>query len=162
MQKVCIVIPLYNEGVRFNRVQFEHFLSTRDCSFILVNDGSTDQTKLILENLSLGFCDLVKVIHLEKNSGKSQAVRIGMLEALQWKEFDHIGFWDADFSTPLNEIEHLLDAFKNTAITVAIGSRVKRLGSQIHRSKIRHILGRIFMTFVNLRTTDLRGNNNFN
>lgn len=60
----------------------------------------------------------------------------------------YIGFWDADLSTPLWEINNFvaeINSNENKVLAV-IGSRIKRLGSNVYRNKKRHLLGRVFAT----------------
>lgn len=46
---------------------------------IIVNDGSTDETAKILNRLAERQGDWLRVVHLEPNSGKAQALNIGVL-----------------------------------------------------------------------------------
>lgn len=147
MKKTCIVIPCYNEGERFPVDIFQNFLRDNHCSFYFVNDGSTDNTLDILKNLKAEFDDVVNIINLAQNSGKGEAVRQGFLAAFEFGSFEHIGYFDADLATPLEEIEYLLQHFDaNTKII--LGARVLRLGAVIERDAMRHYLGRIFATIA--------------
>jgi len=120
-----------------------------DISFFGVNDGSRDATLSILQNLHEEFSSQFQCVNLTKNSGKAEAVRQGMLTAHQTGKFDYIGYWDADFSTPLEEIDHFI-SFSGGQLThtLVMGSRISRLGSQIRRKMKRHYLGRIFSTLT--------------
>ena len=89
--------------------------------------------------------DRIQVRSLGRNCGKAEAVRSGVLHVASLARYPLIGYWDADLSTPLDEIDHLLEALTaNPRCTLALGSRVKRLGSAIERRAVRHVLGRIF------------------
>lgn len=148
--KVCLVIPCYNEANRLDFERFNHFKD--EIFFIFVNDGSTDNT---LELLKKHESDSFYVLNLEKNSGKAEAVRQGILYSRSLPFFEKIywvGYWDADLSTPLEELENFL-AFASLFYPEAdaiFGSRMKRAGSIIERSVSRHIIGRIFATFFSL------------
>ena len=149
MPKVCIIIPCFNEELRLNCNCFLDFLKANPTlSFCFINDGSTDRTLTILNNFKSNNEDRIFVLDLLKNEGKAQAVRHGMLQILNREDFEYIGFWDADLSAPLEEVNSLIFAFTgNKKIKLAIGSRVKRLGANISRRPFRHLLGRIFSTF---------------
>ena len=69
-----------------------------------------------------------------------------------YAEFNWVGYWDADFSTPLSEVDGMLRYWElNQSKAVAIwGSRVMRLGSSIERHFWRHVFGRLFATLVGL------------
>jgi glycosyltransferase involved in cell wall biosynthesis len=116
-----------------------------------VNDGSTDGTKQILEK-TITYPD--HILTLEKNSGKAEAVRAGILFLKTLKEYNEIewaGFWDADMSTPIAEIPDFITYAKehNDADTV-YGSRVLKLGSTIKRLLSRHLLGRVYCTITSI------------
>jgi hypothetical protein len=88
---------------------------------------------------------------LKTNHGKAEAVRQGMIRAVQDIPADFFGFWDADLSTPLSEISYLSDGFNDSPSTMAVfGSRVRRLGTDIVRNAWRHYLGRVFSTIASL------------
>jgi glycosyltransferase involved in cell wall biosynthesis len=124
-------------------------LSHPSVSFLGVNDGSRDKTEALLNALHVEFGHQFKALNLAKNSGKAEAVRQGMLFALKENEFDYVGYWDADFSTPLDEIDHFMAFCGGTlSHSIVMGSRIARLGSQVQRKMMRHYLGRIFSTLT--------------
>lgn len=143
---LCIVIPCYNEAARFDARKFEAFYQASAVSFCLVNDGSTDKTLDLLKRLAEGR-ERVTVLHLPLNAGKAEAVRQGMLQARSRQRFDYIGFWDADFATPLEELV-AFETLIRPELKIISGSRIKRLGAVIQRSAFRHYFGRIFATIV--------------
>jgi glycosyltransferase involved in cell wall biosynthesis len=150
MQKTAIVIPCYNESKRLKVDEFKNYLSeTNSVSFIFVNDGSTDNTLEIINQLGKIAPRQVLCKSLEKNRGKAEAVRQGFLMAFKLG-FRNIGYWDADLSTPLYSIDKLCEFLKEDKITIVMGSRVRLLGRKIKRRGIRHYLGRIFATFASL------------
>ena len=53
------------------------------------------------------------------------------------------GFWDADLSTPLDEIESFIKLLEDDNTIFVFGCRKKTKGSNIQRSLIRHFIGRI-------------------
>lgn len=148
MRDVCLVVPCYNEERRLQGESILDFVRSRaDVTIAFVNDGSADGTQTRLEELSARDKDHVLVRRLERNSGKAEAVRQGVLHAASLGRFEFIGYWDADLSTPLTELDRLLDALaSHRDCGMALGSRVKRLGSSIERNAVRHYLGRVFST----------------
>lgn len=146
----AVVIPCYNEERRLHGEEFLAFLrSHQDLVFVFVNDGSRDGTLKRLEGLRAQAPRGVEVLNLEQNGGKGEAVRQGMLYALDRLDARIAGFWDADLATPLAAIDDLrcvLD--KRPDIEMAFGSRVKLLGRQVERRVARHYLGRVFATVV--------------
>lgn len=150
-EKICLIIPCYNEAKRINLTQFKKYCSDKMC-FIFVDDLSTDHT---YETLKKESSNNWHVIQLPSHKGKAEAVRQGVLYAIKqnfFRTIDWIGYWDADLSTPLYEIDNFL-TYSQTFYpdTMGIfGSRLKRLGSQIDRRAKRHYLGRVFATLASL------------
>ena len=150
--KTVIVVPCYNEAHRLPKKTFQDFLSTScDITLIFVDDGSTDATLSMLEELRGHHSDRVQVLHREVNAGKGEAVRQGMLQALGLPDADFVGFWDADLATPLAAVSDLLQVLlDHPEIQMVFGARVKLLGRYIERLPIRHYLGRVFATVVSV------------
>jgi len=147
---ICIlVVPCYNEAQRLNRQAFEAFIPAHpNLHWIFVNDGSRDLTLPLLREVEASFPSHVQVLDQQPNRGKAEAVRAGMLMALQ-SEAPFVGFWDADLATPLETIPAFLEVFaEHPRIDMVFGARVKLLGREIHRQAIRHYLGRAFATTV--------------
>jgi dolichyl-phosphate beta-glucosyltransferase len=144
-----IVVPCYNEARRLDTRAFTQFRITGHwVEFLFVNDGSADATLDMLQKLRCASPDTIRVRDQQPNRGKAEAVRTGMLEALD-TDADFIGYWDADLATPLNALSSFLQLLEDRpTIDVVLGSRVKLLGRSIERHAWRHYLGRVFATFV--------------
>lgn len=148
-EKICLIMPCYNEA---KRLDFTKINDAKNCNFLFVNDGSTDNT---LEILNSNIKKNIYILNLKKNVGKAEAVRRGFLYIKNlpiFPEVDWIGYWDADLATPLYELDNFLTYGKIfDADTKAIfGSRILKLGSNIKRSSLRHLLGRVFATMVGI------------
>lgn len=150
---VVVVIPCYNES---KRLKIDSFLSnsSEKLQILFVDDGSTDGTSDIIASSISGhsYCHIISLI---ENKGKAEAVRQGMLHAMKsvWAaESEWFGYMDADLSAPLSEVEQLIkyqEVFYPKAEAVW-GIRLKRLGSTIIRSSVRHFIGRIFVSVTDL------------
>ena len=147
MASVIIVIPCYNEEKRLDRGSFLGFgYPSHTIKFLFVNDGSTDNTLQLLESLRMDVTDRFSVLSLLQNQGKAEAVRQGIMAALDFKP-DYVGFWDADLATPLDTIPEFIDfAESRPELSMVLGARVKLLGRTIQRRSSRHYLGRVFAT----------------
>lgn len=148
MPKVIIVIPCFNEAGRLPVEEILSFLKRNpDINVRFVNDGSSDTTGKVIEDAASKCPGQIKTLHLDRNSGKAEAVRQAMLESLSDRDYDWIGYWDADLATPLEEINHLLN-YSHGQIKLLMCSRLKRLGATIDRHLHRHIFGRIMATLI--------------
>lgn len=148
MQKICIVIPCYNEANRLPVNDFVDFINLNNhVHFCFVNDGSTDHTLQILnEQLGTKY-DNATILNLQNNVGKAEAIRVAINDCLQKLQCQYIGYFDADLATPLTEIDYLISQINtNMSFKVAIGARVQRMGVNIKRNIVRHYFGRVFAT----------------
>ncbi len=120
MPFLSIIIPVYNESKRIIPTLFDisQYLSKVNYSYqiLVVNDGSTDNTFQIVENLKEKIKNL-EIVGYEKNRGKGEAVSFGMLNT----KGDNILFMDADNSTEIKEIEKFIPFLND--FEVIIGSR---------------------------------------
>ncbi len=144
MGKTAIIIPCYNESERLRVKEFAAYISANgNVYFIFVNDGSTDDTREIISGLYCSYPDRIIFIDLEKNCGKAEAVRCGILKAMEM-DFENIGYFDADLSTPLCIIDKFCRLLDKQETMIVMGARVKILGRKIERKAFRHYLGRVF------------------
>jgi len=151
MPECVVVIPCYNEAARLPVDAFNAFVARGlPVRFLMVDDGSTDATQSVLQSLHRRNPQRFDVLRLPQNSGKAEAVRRGMLQAMTGP-VETVGFWDADLATPLEAIPEFLDVLdRNPQLQIVIGARVKLLGRRIERRPLRHCLGRVFATTASL------------
>jgi hypothetical protein len=89
-------------------------------------------------------------VSLEKNSGKAEAVRQGVNDALR-SGVAFVGYWDADLATGLELIAPFRAELEQQHDRIAVlGSRVQLLGRTMDRSPARHYSGRVFATVASL------------
>ena len=148
--QTVLVIPCYNEAKRLNFKAFEELLRKEGVELLFVDDGSTDFTSADLAQFCSQHSDRASLLTQPTNQGKATAVRKGLLKAVD--KADIVGFADADLATPPEELFRLADLLNAApkTVNVVIGSRIKRLGSIIDRSLMRHLCGRVFATFASL------------
>ncbi|MES1259054.1 MAG: glycosyltransferase, partial [Gemmatimonadota bacterium] len=151
MSETVLVVPVYNEARRLVADPWLQYLNAdRSRALLFVDDGSTDNTVSLLQQLRDHAPAQVSILQLPKNAGKAEAVRCGMVQALAETE-RYAGFIDADLSAPLSEVGLLHDNLERyPEAWSAFGSRVKLLGRDIVRSERRHYLGRLFATFASI------------
>lgn len=146
-----IVVPCYNEETRLDTVAFESAVSRAGSPvFLFVDDGSTDRTLAVLESMAARVGQRCRVLSLPENRGKAEAVRLGLSAALA-EGAERVGYWDADLATPLDVIDDFgRELDDRPEIEVVIGSRVRLLGRDIHRSAFRHYVGRVYAMMASL------------
>ncbi|MGF1558224.1 MAG: response regulator [Flavobacteriaceae bacterium] len=143
VQKNCVgvVIPCYNEEQRLSRDIFNEF-SKQNLGYHLcfVNDGSTDKTLEVLEEMRSGNEDHISIYNCAKNGGKAAAVRQGMLHLAKDDQFDYIGFLDADLSTDFRDFDDLVQTLENSDFKIVSGSRMSRMGANITKESARKLI----------------------
>jgi dolichyl-phosphate beta-glucosyltransferase len=145
--ELSIVIPCYNEEQRLPRTieQIERYLAGSGVSYelILVDDGSTDGTRRIMD-AAVERNPAVRLEALPQNRGKGRALAEGVAAA----RGAEILVTDADLSTPIEELDKLRTQLRKGA-GVAIGSRALR-GSRVEVSQpiYRVLMGKAFNLLV--------------
>jgi dolichyl-phosphate beta-glucosyltransferase len=149
--RLQLVIPCYNEAARLDTTTYVRFVTARDdVGLLFVDDGSTDSTAQVLEELAGKCAGRVDTLLLPRNGGKAQAVQRGMVAAIA-KQPELVGYWDADLATPLDSLDEFIEVLDaRPGIDIVIGSRVKLLGRRIDRHAYRHYAGRVFATAASL------------
>ena len=146
---IYVIIPCFNEADRLPADAFVDYTNAHpDVRFCFVDDGSSDQTRALLEQTAARNPNGLDALILPQNQGKAGAVRAGMLH-IAGRDCTHIGFLDADLATPLDAIADfraILDV--QPGLELLMGSRVKIFGTQIERDGFRHYAGRVIATCI--------------
>ena len=138
---VGVVIPCYNEAERLLSAEFTDFIDKNSGYHLcFVNDGSKDNTLEVLYKLQKGREDFITVYDCEKNGGKAEAVRLGMLYMAQRADLDYIGFLDADLSTDLADFDDMASTIENSDFKIVSGSRISRMGANITKESARKVI----------------------
>jgi len=141
--KISIIVPVYNEDStviqllkRLNDTKVESI----EYEIIVINDGSTDSSKELLEKNKNLF---TKLIHNSRNSGKGFSVR----EGLKVSTGNYIIFQDADLEYDPKEFKKFAKVCKDFDADVVIGSRFNY--SEYSRShNIYNKIGNTILTLV--------------
>jgi dolichyl-phosphate beta-glucosyltransferase len=143
---LTVVIPAYNEAGRLgpSLAKAVEYLARRGGSWelLVVDDGSGDATSAVAADFAE---QGVVVLRHPVNRGKGAAVRTGLLAS----RGDRVLLSDADFSTPVTELEkleaHLAEA------PVVIGSRAAA-GADVRRRQplYRELMGKVFNRIIRL------------
>lgn len=116
--KLSVVMPCYNEERTIREITRQVLAQPFDIELLIVDDGSTDATRSILEELAAGD-PRVRVILQPKNCGKGAALRRGFQEA----RGDIVIVQDADLEYDPNEYARLIEPIAKGHADVVYGSR---------------------------------------
>ncbi|MBU2945116.1 response regulator [Zobellia uliginosa] len=143
LQKHCVgvVIPCYNEEERLSGPEFKAFAHANlGYHLCFVNDGSTDKTLEVLHELRKGNESNISVYDCEKNGGKAEAVRQGILHMIKDDQLDYLGYLDADLSTDFRDFDDLVKTIESSQFKIVSGSRISRMGANITKESARKII----------------------
>lgn len=144
---LSIIIPAYNEESRLPSTieQVFSFLQgqTYSTEVLVVENGSKDRTFEIATEFSKRYPNLY--VFQEKQKGKGNAVRHGMLEARGEYRF----MCDADLSMPIAELNKFLPPVLN-GVDIAIASREAKGAVRHNEPYLRHLTGRVFNNLIRL------------
>lgn len=114
---VSVLIPAYNEEQTIRQVLENVQALPIEKQIIVVNDGSTDGTYAILEELHDDRA--ITVVHSEKNRGKGYAIRSG----IPYVKGNVVVIQDADMELCPKDIIQLVELLANEQTDVVYGSR---------------------------------------
>lgn len=136
---LSVIMPVYNEEGTIEEIVSRVLAVPLPIELIVVDDGSTDETRALLSRLAEG--RQFKVFLQDENRGKGAAVRKGFAEA----SGDIFIIQDADLEYSPEEYPELIELIVRGKADAVYGSRF--LGR--HRAFLfTHYLGNRFLTLV--------------
>ena len=116
---LTIIMPCYNTEKYLNKTMASIFSqSFNDYEIIMVDDGSTDSTPKLLDDLAEKHPDRIRVFHKE-NGGQSTARNLALSEA----KGEYVVFWDSDDYAETDYLESMITvARENDSDVVISGS----------------------------------------
>ncbi len=121
-----VIVPCYQEqgAVEQTVHEVDHALASMDCEseMVFVNDGSSDNTGTILDELEQKYQRL-RVVHNEVNRGYGASLKVGFLKS----DYDRIVITDADGTYPNERIPDIVQDLEKVDMVVGarVGSNVK-------------------------------------
>jgi glycosyltransferase involved in cell wall biosynthesis len=139
--KLAIVIPVYNEKETLTQIIQAVQDTEFDKTIILIDDGSTDGTRDIIEN-EINDSNIIKIL-CDKNGGKGSALRKGFASIPD--DCDVVIIQDADLEYDPKEYSILINPIIKGKADVVYGSRFKGVTRSMF---FWHYLGNRFLSFV--------------
>jgi glycosyltransferase involved in cell wall biosynthesis len=136
---LSVLIPAYNEVNNIQDILNKILKISIPKEIIVVDDGSTDGTRKLLETLK---SDIIKVVFHEKNQGKGQAIRT----AIEHSTGDIIIIQDADLEYDPQDYHKLIPVIESGKEKVVYGSRF--LNKQNKHSYFSFFLGGQVVTWI--------------
>lgn len=131
---ISVIVPLYNEAESLPKLYewIEKVMNANKFSYeiIFVNDGSTDDSWKIIEQLKMAHPQQVKGIKFRNNYGKSPALYCGFQAA----QGDVVITMDADLQDSPDEIPALYKMITNENYDLVSGWKKKRYDSKLSKN----------------------------
>ena len=147
---LSIIIPVYNEERYLSKlfVDIKNFFNEENIEVIFVNDGSSDQSKKIIEDLKKKkYLFIFKLINLERNTGKGNAVK----EGLRSSKGNYILLQDADLELDIKDSKEIYDIIKSDQnIKCIFGSRYLSGKLKKHNYFFNKFVGKLNTLIFNL------------
>ena len=108
--KLSIVIPCYNEGKNIPLIlsRFDEVIKRKDIEALLVNNGSTDNSEEVLDELLPNY-PFARVVNVPENKGYGYGILTGLREA----SGTFIGWTHADMQTDPNDVIKALEIIES-------------------------------------------------
>ncbi len=153
-----LVVPCFNEEGRWDVEYWRRMQAVDGVSWLIIDDGSTDATAAVAQGA--GLSSRWRVSSLPSNVGKGEAIRAGLIDALNTADVEGVGFMDADGAFESDDVARLChiarEGFAGEPPWDAVwSSRVMLSGRRIHRSPRRHYVGRIVATYLSVGSDPL-------
>lgn len=151
---VSIVSPVFNEEECVSLFIKEFAKCAEEFKFefelVLVNDGSTDNTLQIIENMRDKY-SWIRVVNLSRNSGHMPALSAGY----EFSRGDYVVTIDADLQDPPHLINQMVTLARDSKLDVVYGVRTDRTSDSKFKSLT---AGLYYRLLKRISTTDLPHN----
>ena len=106
-----LIIPIYNEEKSLPSLLKELNKLNNDYQIIIVDDGSNDKTKNILEQINQ-----FDIVHIDNNTGKGNAIKAGLNKVKK----ENIILFDGDLEISVDNIKLVVKEFNKGNFDVIV------------------------------------------
>lgn len=150
MKKVILIIPAYNEEKNIlktcNSIDKFNEKSKIKYDYIVINDGSKDNTKKVLTD------NKIPHINLIRNLGIGGAVQTGYKYAYE-NDYDIAIQFDGDGQHDVSYVKNIIDPIINKKANMVIGSRFIRKDKENFNSSFSRRIGiNLISFFIKMKT----------
>lgn len=126
--KLSIIIPCYNEEKNIPLILdgFKEVIKREDVEFIIVNNGSTDNSEAVLDGL-LPKYSFARKVNVKVNQGYG----FGILSGLKEAKGEYIGWTHGDMQTPASDIIKALEIIEKNSNPQNIYIKGNRKGRRL-------------------------------
>jgi len=156
INRLTLVVPVFNESESWQKEYWIAAVSKSNIDWIFVNDGSSDNSQELIEEICL--YENATLVNHDLNLGKAEAIRTGFNlyfnRSFGSTEQLFIGYLDSDRAFNLDEIERFKGIVDGSLRHFQSGfeslwsARVNLKGRLIARKKYRHYIGRSIVTLL--------------
>ena len=153
---LSLVIPFYNEERNIKSVVSglvdDFKKASIDYELILVNNGSTDGSPQMLENLAKESPDRIKVARVPVNQGYGW----GIINGLKLASGEYVGYMCGDGQIKPKDVIEVFNSLRNGSLGLAKVKRVNR-NDGIVRKAASIAYNFLFLVAFNVKTLDVNG-----
>ena len=150
MIKASLIVPIYNEeeNIPYLLDELVEFVRAHDFDAILVDDGSSDRTSILLGGVKN---KRIRVVTHDFNKGVGAAIKTG----IRCCQSDYCVTMDADGQHKLPDVEKLIHTVVNDHCELVVGERVSTKPSGWYRRLGKSFIKLFTMLLLKKKVNDL-------
>ena len=145
---LTIIVPVYNEKKTIRSIVSKiNQVKNLKKQIIIIDDGSSDGTEIILKKEYLNSKKIDKIIFHKKNKGKGAAIK----SAQRFIKGEYVAIQDADLEYNPIDLKKIFNYMNKNKYDVVYGSRVLRKNKYENAQNFTHFIriwGNAFLTMV--------------
>lgn len=145
---LTIIVPVYNEKKTIRSIISKiNQVKNLKKQIIIIDDGSSDGTEIILKKEYLNSKKIDKIIFHKKNKGKGAAIK----SAQRFIKGEYVAIQDADLEYNPIDLKKIFNYMNKNKYDVVYGSRVLRKNKYENAQNFTHFIriwGNVFLTMA--------------